>query len=132
MALNSVKWHMPNCACVLEYDYDKELIDTPENRINHRHISKCDFHAGLVEKELHDELCNEMTQVSSCYKKIAELHPEVLKVSDQKLEIDPNKVFVGFDEKRALVAVVDGLDDQKTDQLKTELEAITDRAVEVK
>lgn len=125
---------MHNCECVIQYDYDEQAGDSPDQRSNHQIISPCPFHPDLNAVELYEELINEMAQVAACNQKIGELHPELLKVTDSETGdkgLDEAKVMVGFDEKRDLVASVVGLDTAKMENLKTELEAITDRAVEV-
>lgn len=125
--MNSIQWTMHNCNCVIAYDYDPIQGDSPELRSNHRHISKCQFHQALDGKDLHDSLCVEQDQVSICQKKIIEIHPEVAKEGS----IDPEKVVVGLDDKRDLVAVVTGLDAQEITTLETALKGVCDRDVKV-
>lgn len=126
--MKSVAWSMYNCECVIAYDYDEAQGDTVvANRVNHRHISKCQFHQDLETDALHDALCLEQTQVAIAQKKIAEVHPEVSKEGS----IDPEKVVVGLDDKRDLVCVVTGLTDPEMADLKTTLESVCDRPVKV-
>lgn len=125
--MNTIHWRMLNCDCVIAYDYDPVQGDLPDLRSNHNHVSKCQYHQSLDGKSLHDELCVEQDQVAICQKKIIEIHPEVAKGGS----FDPEKVVVGLDDKRDLVAVVIGLDAQEITTLETTLKGVCDRDVKV-
>lgn len=123
----SIQWEMQNCKCVIVYDYDPAQGDVPALRTGHRHSLKCPLHQALDGKDLHDALCVEQDQVAICHKKIIEIHPEVAKEGS----IDPEKVVVGLDDDRNLVAVVTGLDAQEITTLETALKGVCDRDVKV-
>lgn len=118
---------MHNCECKIAYDYDPVQGDSPELRSNHRHISKCQYHTDIEEKELHDTLCVEQSQVAIVHIKIAEIHPELIKGD----ALDESKVSIALDENRDVVCVVQGLDAQKLSNLETTLKGVCDRDVKV-
>lgn len=125
--MSSTQWEMHNCKCVIIYDYEPEQGDVPALRTGHRHTLKCEFHQALDGKDLHDALCLEQEQIKIVQIKIIELHPEVAKEGS----IDPEKVVVGLDDDRNLVAVVTGLDAQEITTLETALKGVCDRDVKV-
>lgn len=130
--MRSIAWSMYNCQCVISYDYDEVAGDTPEKRSNHSHISRCQYHELLDGKDLHDALCLEQTQVAIVQRKIAEVRPDLLKLDDKgQAVLDEEKTSVTLDENREIVCVAIPLDAQEKADLKTELEAVTDRPVKV-
>lgn len=123
---------MYNCQCVISYDYDEVVGDIPEKRSNHGHISRCQYHELLDGKDLHDALCLEQTQVSIVQRKIAEVRPDFLTVDEKgQTVLDEEKAVVGLDDNRELICESPTLNDQEKADLKTELEAVTDRPVKV-
>lgn len=130
--MRSIAWSMYNCQCVISYDYDEVAGDIPEKRSNHSHISRCEYHELLDGKDLHDALCLEQAQVAIVHRKIAEVRPDFLTVDEKgQIILDEKKAVVGLDDNRELTCESPTLNDQEKSDLKTELEAVTDRPVKV-
>lgn len=127
--MNYTEWAPETCTCVLRYKYDPAKGDSPENRVEHEHVTRCDFHKSIESQELHDDIRYEQAQIQVAVKKIVELNPSFIIVDATGTpKLDANKAFVGLDSDHNLVCSVDVADKAS---LETALKEVCEKDVTV-